>query len=246
MPVPEPGDEDAYIVKQTESKDTYPIWWGVDNPAEAGRPRTQYDVNTALFRKYGDVPISLSTFDLHGCSCLAIVSRKGVYMSHYWESIAYSPDKKQMKAEGTNQPDLFEKFVLSGLRDGIKGAKITEQASLRNNAQLFDDDHTYAYLIHPAPKGGNRNGYQVEAQKIRTVVEELVPKIKNSGRFILHPYAVQPKKSIRMKTSAGRALFLYDPREAVPPQRGYTTAKIMLWSETRVIHQDQWDYSRRG
>jgi hypothetical protein len=239
MLVPGVGEEEAFIMTQTDSKDTYPIWWGVDNPREPGKPITQYDVNTALFRKYENIPISLSTYDLHGCSALAIVSRHGVYMTHYWESIAYSPTKKDMAQEKTDQAGMFEKYVLTGLRNGSKGPKITEQVSLRDNAQILDDDYTYAFLIHPAPNPSNRNGYEEEAQKIRAVVEELLPKIKTSGRFTLVPYNVQPRKAIRMKTSAGRALFLYEPIEAVPPRRGYTTAKIMLWSETTVVHQDQ-------
>jgi hypothetical protein len=249
MKVPVPGEEEAFIMRETNGPHTYPLVWDIDNPPEPGnsRERTQYDVNTATYKKFNaEASISLATPDLHGCSCLAIVSRKGVYFTHYWESIAYSPDDEDLKLEGLDQAGMFEKHVLSGLRDGIKGPKIIEQAPLRANAQALEDDHTYAFLIHPAPLSDNRNGYQVEAQKIRAAVEEYLPKIKSSGRFTLVPYTVEDDETIRDTTSAGRTLFQYDPKEADPQRRGYWTAKLKLWSETTVLHEDVWDYNRRG
>lgn len=251
MEVPAPGEEEAFIMRETNGPETYPLVWRIDDPPPSdGGERNQYDVNTATFKKFtAEKKISLATPDLHGCSCLAIVSREGVYITHYWESIAYAPaedddDEKELPEE--EQVALFEKYVLSGLREGIKGPKITEQVPLRSNAKDLEDDHTYAYLIHPSPSPHNRNGYEKEAQKIRAVVEEYLPKIKSSGRWTLVPYVVEDDPDVRDTTSAGRALFQYDPKEADPQRRGYWTAKMKLWSETRVIHEDVWDYNRRG
>ncbi|KAI4942815.1 hypothetical protein J4E91_009735 [Alternaria rosae] len=144
-------------MRETNGPHTYPLVWDVDNPPESDEgERTQYDVNTATFKKF-------------------------------------TADKPIREEE---QVALFEKLVPSGLREGIKGPKIVEQVPLRSNAQALEDDHTYAYLIHPAPSPDNRNGYQLEAQKIRAVVEEFLPKLKSPGRWTLVPYVVEDDETL--------------------------------------------------
>jgi len=32
---------------------------------------------------------------LQGCTMLVVISRKGTYMAHYWESISFDPDEDQ-------------------------------------------------------------------------------------------------------------------------------------------------------
>jgi hypothetical protein len=243
MTVPDPGQEEHYVLAETEGPETYPLVWDVDNPPDTNGRRTQYDVNTATFKKYSRKKISLATQDLHGCSSLAIVSRKGVYLTHYWESIGYRPAPRDLTKWGSTQEEEFKKYVLTGLRDGIKN-KIREQDSLRDNAKALEDEHTYAYLIHPAPNRVNRQGYETDRAKIQAVVEEYLPSIKAQDRFTMVPYTVEPNAKIRSSTTKGRLLFKYDPEEALPPGKGMLTAKAMLWSETTVLYDDTWDYKR--
>jgi hypothetical protein len=49
------------------------------------------DFNTAMYTAIGaNQAISLGVKHLCGCTTLVIISRTGVYMAHYWESIAFS------------------------------------------------------------------------------------------------------------------------------------------------------------
>lgn len=50
------------------------------------------DINTAFIKKYGRNAFSLGTMGLCGCTSMWIISRSGVYGTHYWESISFSPD----------------------------------------------------------------------------------------------------------------------------------------------------------
>jgi hypothetical protein len=84
-----------------------------------GRPT---EVNTALYRDFTKER-SLVTLQLRGCTVLAIVSRKGAYMSHYWESIAFDPegDQSELLDNGKYETDdqLFQRTVLTGLEKGV-------------------------------------------------------------------------------------------------------------------------------
>jgi hypothetical protein len=51
MTVPDPGQEEQYVLAETEGPETYPLVWDVDNPPDTNGRRTQYDVNTATFKK---------------------------------------------------------------------------------------------------------------------------------------------------------------------------------------------------
>jgi hypothetical protein len=82
---------------------------------------------------------------------LAIISRKGVYIAHYWENIAFSPDARFLADYGTPEK-AFEETVTNALREGIKdpyNEKEYIQMPLREYADKYVDDHIYAYLIRP-------------------------------------------------------------------------------------------------
>lgn len=50
------------------------------------------DANTALFQKLESGAFSCGVQGLCGCTSLVVISRKGVYATHWWDSIAFSPD----------------------------------------------------------------------------------------------------------------------------------------------------------
>ncbi|KAL2070257.1 hypothetical protein VTL71DRAFT_13283 [Oculimacula yallundae] len=53
---------------------------------------TETDFNTAVYKDLSSEALSLGSEGLCGCTVLLVVSRTGVYMSYYFESLAFSPD----------------------------------------------------------------------------------------------------------------------------------------------------------
>jgi hypothetical protein len=133
-----------WIVDQTrEEGDGEPVVWQIGNTKDPS------DVNTAVYRDFKKER-SLVMIRLQGCTGLAIVGRKGVYMAHYWENISFAPDKTQ-KLPGESNDEAFKRTVLDGLRKGISYPGKTQQMPLTNFARDIGDkdDHLMAYLIRP-------------------------------------------------------------------------------------------------
>ena len=71
-----------FMVDETGDDNAWPIVWKYRSS----------DVNTASFEEFGDKEFSFQTSLLRGCTVLAIISRRGVYITHYWESISFAPE----------------------------------------------------------------------------------------------------------------------------------------------------------
>lgn len=90
MILPNGRDTDEYIVE--EIGEAEPVVWTLKDPGPA---KTEYDINTSLFaeyRFYNNEEMSLSVTNLVGCTMMVIVSRRGVYIGHYWENISFDTD----------------------------------------------------------------------------------------------------------------------------------------------------------
>lgn len=80
---------------------------------------------------------------------LVIIGRKGVYLGHYWESIAFDPEPEQrldVDDRKTTNEEMLQKTVLDGLVKGIPGPTGGEknQMSLTRFAALCGDEYVKA------------------------------------------------------------------------------------------------------
>lgn len=118
------------------------------------------DFCTAVFKPIGgNSAQGLAVQGLCGCTVLIVASRTGVYMSHYWESMVFSPNDEWL--EGTNAAALFNNYVINGIVNGIPNPptapadKPPRQASLTANAPTIlagagpNNDKVKGYLIRP-------------------------------------------------------------------------------------------------
>jgi hypothetical protein len=144
LPGSEPGAMETFMMKETGPKGwTAPVVWPI------GPKRDQTDVNTALFHDFTKKR-SLSAIRLQGCTMLVIIGRKGVYMGHSWENIAFALDGKHMEPDETPE-DTFKRTVVDGLENGIPDSGPLQQESLTDFAKdvAGKDDDIHAYLIRP-------------------------------------------------------------------------------------------------
>jgi hypothetical protein len=214
-------------------------------------------INTAKFWRIGKNAFSLTTVRLKGCTMLAIMSRKGVYIGHYWENIAFDPDQEQLihedleGVEWTETPDqAFERSVIDGLRSGIK----LEQESLTSVKTALADDSVRAYLIHPTRSAAKElqlqndpnsasplpDGYPTHWQRMKEEVIRIIPTINQPGRWSEILYEATDDVVLHATTSRGKLLFEFDPMWQVPNRREKPERMMKLWSESTEIHSDVW------
>jgi hypothetical protein len=244
MELPAPGHMEEFMMFETDKDgDAVPVVWELEEPdSEADDGINYYDTNTALFENFLQ-PRSLAAARLKGCTMLAIISRRGVYMGHYWETISFDPDAEDL-AQSTAE-EIFEDTVIRGLRSGIPGPKRPSQMSLTRFAQQLGDEHVKAYLIRPNQNAQqNANGivgYSEQWQRMKDEIVRILPKVGEPGRWEDVIYNVQEDMEILKRTSQGRVLFKVDPQHVkAASRREKDTRLAILWVEQREIHRDEW------
>jgi hypothetical protein len=144
LPGSEPGGIETFMMRETGPKGwAAPVIWPI------GAKKDPTDVNTALFHDFTKKR-SLTAIRLQGCTMLVIVGRKGIYMGHFWENIAFAPDDKHMEP-GETPEDTFKRTVIDGLENGIPDDGPLQQESLTDFAKEIasKDDDIRAFLIRP-------------------------------------------------------------------------------------------------
>ncbi|KAJ5084906.1 hypothetical protein NUU61_009485 [Penicillium alfredii] len=244
---------DAYIQGQLVPHKSHRIIWRKNVDVGNGQFQVE-DMATSLFKPLDDEAFSLGTNHLSGCTVLVIVSRKGVYMAHYWESISFVPENDWRRHFGSNEK-CFTETVLRGLRQGVheEGAETAEQVPLTWFANYFDDDTTVAYIMRPEKDAWYQtakrweNQYLPKWKEIKKVVGEIVPRLQNEAKWKEIVYNRLDREDSRLDTEArGIVLYQFDPdnRYYSAKLKGTATQKkSLLWAEDSPDprHEDTWD-----
>jgi hypothetical protein len=245
MQLPVPGREEQFIMRETgpNGHGIQAVWEQRDPAVKPPEKPAYFDINTALFYDFAEER-SIVAAELKGCTMLAVISRKGVYIGHYWESIAFATDEKFLK-DGDTQQAIFQRTVLDGLKNGINNPGRSSQMSFTRFAEQLGDDFVKAYLIRPNVNGNSnddgRDGYPDEWRRMKELVVSLLPKIGEPGRWTEIVYNVQSSFQVLRSTSHGRVLFKIDPKHIQrASRRGKDTRLAILWVERNEVHRDQW------
>ncbi|KPM40776.1 hypothetical protein AK830_g5791 [Neonectria ditissima] len=201
------------------------------------------DINTAVSRSFGDSRrgFSLGTMGLCGCTSVWIISRSGVYASHFWESISFSPDDIWRRVKSETNTQVFQRTVIQPMKDGEtndKGRKMQDKVDV---GILGNDDSVRAYIVHPERScyANNQNAYRPKWDLIKTTVGEIIPALDpatHDDRWNEPIYQRKDRDDDALFTSsAGRVLFKYDPNHQ-------GKKKATLWVEGREEpwHDDEW------
>ncbi|GJP96770.1 hypothetical protein CBS63078_4247 [Aspergillus niger] len=209
--------------------------------------RTAASTSAAIMHRLGRTrntnQFSTGVEGLHGCTTMYIISRKAVYITHWWENVAFAADEIDEKGnpgwrEGRTDEELLEISVLNLLRKGGK-----QHAKL--DANIIEDEHIRAYLIRPSKayrqlKDPSADDYTYQWNKIRTTVGELVPTLQDQSRWTDIPYVrVRNVRHLDEEdTVRGRNLFKFDQAHDIGG--GQTQTWAMMWAEDELYHEDKW------
>ncbi|KAE8410469.1 hypothetical protein BDV36DRAFT_302730 [Aspergillus pseudocaelatus] len=204
---------------------------------------TAEDMSTGVMKAFSSVrrrqQYSTGTAHLSGCTTMYIISRKGVYATHWWENVSFAPDPIWRNSPDQTDDEIFQATVIDMLRNGGR-----YHPKLDKN--LIEDDYIRAYLIRPATaynEGPDGVGYTQRWAQIRTTVGELVPKLQDTSLWTEIPYNAldndDPDLDEQDGTS-GKNLFKYDPLHIF--ESGVKGPLAMLWVEDKLTpyHEDHW------
>lgn len=243
MTLPSEEGMDDFMLEEVPKADSF-VW-----RAAAGD-----DMNTAILKTFDGpdnrdpatdkiLPFSVGTSGLCGCTSLVIVSRKGVYATHYWENISFSPDPVWRLNTKEKIMEVFERTVTRPLREGEGTGDNQDQAKL--DPTKLDDDNIRAYLVHPDRRCGPSSyldGYRRQWDAIKTTVGEIIPALKPSAKDDPTPdrwkeiiYQRQEDDDILFTTAAGHVLFKFDP-----DHEGKKKAALWVEGQKEPYHDDSW------
>jgi hypothetical protein len=191
---------------------------------------------TSLYDLFKDKAFSMGTDGLRGCTTLVIISRKAVYMAHYWESISFNPDPEWVEEYGSPEA-CFQQTVIKGLTKGTGPPSNREQVSLKGYADKFQDPYVHAYLMIPSMTNDDiPDGYQDKWELIKQTVNSFMPNLSTGDRWTEVTYEALPENDPELgDTAMGRILFKYDPDEN-------DKRRAALWVERNAVpyHNDMW------
>ena len=106
-------------------------------PIVPDTPDNVGDMSTSVIQAFSDLQaneeFSTGTAGLKGCTTLYIISRTGVFASHYWESISFSPDAEVSCWEIGHFPILGSpKIVFGQVSNGFLPRQFPKTSSLAN------------------------------------------------------------------------------------------------------------------
>ncbi|KAK7954778.1 hypothetical protein PG996_015584 [Apiospora saccharicola] len=130
---------------------------------------------------------------------MVLLSKKGIYIAHYFENIAFSVDRS------TPQPYRNNKDGQAGasrytVQQPLRRGRVREQDSLAANVNDLDDDSLQGFLVIPSTGPSEPGGDDIAAQdpyrewweRIKTTVGDILPRLQEPARW--HEYKYEPQQ----------------------------------------------------
>ncbi|KAL0465086.1 hypothetical protein QR685DRAFT_148569 [Neurospora intermedia] len=232
---PTPGQEDQFMFHEIP-KATQMVWEVPEGT----------DVNTALFTPFdGKEAVSVGTSHLCGCTSLVIISQRGVYSTHYWETISFDPDddfRLTVKGVKETNEQVFVRTVLTPLQKGASRRTVISQEKLDpRKIGNAEGDNIRAFLVRPDGPANDQyvEDYQQKWARIKSTVGGIVSLLDpntEGGRARWQEVIYEPtdNQGVLDNQANGRILIKYDPDHE-------GKKKVILWVEKNKIYEHEWN-----
>ncbi|RYP13177.1 hypothetical protein DL765_007004 [Monosporascus sp. GIB2] len=219
---------------------------------------------SSLVRTFGDGVVSAAVAGLHGCTSVIVVSRRGVWLSHIWETPSFTglllSRIPLMFEDGLSKEARFSYEVLSALRRGnatsahhrtgiadLRSSETLHARRSRRRRSLFDNDAKPRVYIF-TPKSVIRAGFRFP-DHIERIKDEILA-IFGDYPVPIHVIGYDPpreadvggkkgkKQDTDYRTAKGKVLVQYQPSSNYNGRSSYR-----VWFEGRVHPDgsDQWN-----
>ena len=155
---------------------------------------------------FGNTDLKIGTDNVYGCTCLIVISRSGVYMTHYYENPTFydfTPGQQDQQWHQQVFQNVILKSIINGETYGLEGTRMipSQTAALvpliRNevdppgenpNALFTPDEHVDVLIISPYAAGSDQPLYARREDEIVTVLDHLMPQGTNYLSFNYHKW----------------------------------------------------------
>ncbi|KAF2266752.1 hypothetical protein CC78DRAFT_595429 [Lojkania enalia] len=200
-------------------------------------------ISTAFTFPLGNTPDSWAVVNLYGCTSVIVVSRKRMWMSHFWEVPSFQ------------DPNNVRPHILDPLRNGGAGIQegIAAFTGVGGDFENTVENKVRAFIVTPNRRGvanpaSDDLNFPSEVGKIKdelkdilgredTVTVSYIPRWANDGypgqaNVFAHPW--------------GKVLVQYDPVQALVQVEGQCDrqiAQLEIWVEDNPLYRyrDYWD-----
>ncbi|KAK6813847.1 hypothetical protein RU639_010624 [Aspergillus parasiticus] len=122
---------------------------------------------------FGGNPFTTGVINLHGCTSIIILTDKGIYNSHFWDSSSFS--QSIIPIHG---PAIFENDVLRPIKPGLRF--LTSNDTLLEghpacNQCIRDEDEPQDFIFSPKKRNTNFMQYPAQIEKTVQALWDVLP-----------------------------------------------------------------------
>lgn len=180
---------------------------------------------------------------LFGCTSVVVVSRVGMWISHFWEIPSFRATAENWGHPRT-APDIanFNDHVIHQMQHGGNDIPGLTQFTAAG-AEFAAAQRPVCAIVTPRGQAPNSWRYEPEVNAIKDVLNDLFP----TSPPVIIDYEPRSDDNSQQTTASGKILFQYDPFQAMvtdPNNRCnvYQQAMFGLWVEDRpdYVLQQYW------
>jgi hypothetical protein len=217
-------------------------------PAD-GRPGVPSSAKTAELLNR---PVNLAIRGLTGCTPVVVISRGGVWMSHFWENPSFESGPEQFIKEvldpmdgGDGTPSMPGIRPLTSSSPGTRPGRFSAVNQplaliISPNAEKSDNENPSAEPPNAEKEPGL--AYGDEVGQIETRLRQITGNDQLPIRRIGYKAADAEKDRQTLRTTAaGKVLFQYDPNQRRCGSTQRAAVKVWLQDNQDPILQEDWD-----
>ncbi|KAJ0426709.1 hypothetical protein BJY00DRAFT_270854 [Aspergillus carlsbadensis] len=179
-----------------------------------------------LQREFGDESFQWGTGGLHGCTMVAVISRRAVWMAHFWE--VYSHSKQTTTNPTSDSYRAFRQRIIDAFRGNEVAAPVVPRRNGKPyripngvpiNRNLFngENDGTRIIIMTPNPLGSRGAARNIERYHDRheIMVQELREHVGGDPQVDTYiysalNYAIPAEHALENTQRRGMCVFQYD------------------------------------
>lgn len=153
-----------------------------------------FSISNAITAPFGGEPYNGAVFGLYGCTSVIVVSRKGVWLSHFYEAPTFEKGEEAM----------FDRDVLDAMSFGDGSTEMPPLGPLTNSGGVFIRDAQPEAIILTPDEGY----FTIHVNRIIDELEWLMPQVP----ITVHRYSrPEPSEAEDWLSPLGKAVVQYDP-----------------------------------
>lgn len=188
--------------------------------------------SSALYQSWLDMPLHVYLTGLFGCTAVAIVSRQGVWIGHFWESPSFFGDDAQ-----------FQTQVIGAIINGDTSRMPSPFPLAKSGEILSSGTNVQIFISTPLDPESN-NGALLYKDRVGLIESTLTGEGCPFNGVPVTTWGYVKAKNEEVdelaETARSKVLIQYDNNQVNDPPKPQQQAIWRVWLEAQM-YQDEWD-----